>query len=601
MAQIILTYLKRSYKALSVIVGVIIFFLGYNTYLMDRSLNNLRFALEMTGNVKSFEDAKKISKILELALIMEVSSKELLPSNIAKLELAKEILSKPENLSEIEKDAQKLASVLHSSLVEEASYESLDDSNMPLVEFASDIFSKPKDISQLNDARFALQEVVKKKEEKRSPILLALDKIGRFFAPPVTTISKSRLRNELKRTQRELAETSDTTKRQELNYQLAALQTYLSEFSQAQASYQRVIDLNHESDLAKKAQFNIAWNEKLRGNSEEAIRMFEALSQEFGKEEIGVFSQYQIAEILRKNGEYEKAVSAYQEVASKQPQTDLGKMATFQTGSTYLYDLKEYDKAEQIFNQYKALSDDSDLAVHVKKEVIPTLGKQYRQMGFGLLEQGYTSKISEKFAEALKNFEKALEINSRDGFSYSGKALVFLWLNDPDKAIQFGREAVKLLPRNEVTGVNLGYIYIELKMFDAAVEEYRKFISVNPLTSRGYYNLGYAYAQKGKFEESTSAFQQAIQIDPLFALSYNNLGWSLLQLGRYGESLEALKRAVEIDPRFGDSLFNLGILYKAIGKYKDAAAAFQDVLRIPLTPLRAEAERHLKEIESIIK
>jgi len=54
-----LVFFKKTYKLLAVILAVILFFVFYNIYLVDRSLSNLRFALNRINEVKKTGDAKK--------------------------------------------------------------------------------------------------------------------------------------------------------------------------------------------------------------------------------------------------------------------------------------------------------------------------------------------------------------------------------------------------------------------------------------------------------------------------------------------------------------------------------------------------------------
>lgn len=548
MVNLIINFLKKSYKILVVILAAILFFLGYNTYLIDRSLVNLRFALDRISDVKTLEDAKELASILDYSLFTEVSSSDLKTSKISRIELVKDILT------------------------------------------------NPKSTSQLEVAKYTLKNLIESKEKERPPMLVILDKI---FALRAAKVAKGKLENQVKYLKEKLVTLKDKDELQEVYFELANIYTQLLEFDKAKETYRTVIELDPEAKLAKRSQFNLAWNEKLQGNLDEAIKMFENLSQTAGEEKLITFSKYQMAEIYKKKGDYLKAVAIYQEIAGQQYDEDLSNMAWLQTGYTYLYDLKEYEKTKEIFDRTKELLKGTEVARQIEKIALPEVLIQYREAGFKLLKEGYEKSLPEKYKEATKFFDKALEIDAKDGLSYIGKALAFLWLNDPDRALGFAKRAVKLLPQDEVASVNLGYIYIQLGIVDEAIIEYKRFISVNPFTVYGYYNLGYAYTIQNRLEDAIYAFTQATKINPKFILAYNNLGWCHWQLNQYNQAIEAFEKALGVNPNFLDALFNISTVYKLIGKYEDAKKRFEKILKID--PTHIEAQKQLKEIENILQ
>lgn len=500
--------------------------------MVDRSLTNLRFALSKINDVKSLEDAQKLSAMLDYTLFTEMASSELQTSSLSRIELAKNILS------------------------------------------------EHKGISQLEDVKFALKEVIEQKEKKRPVVLAALDKISQIFGATATKLPRVKLERQAKYFKDKLSIVKDKSEIQKVYYELGNIYTQLSEFIKAKEAYNKVIELNPGSKLAQRAQFNLAWNEKLRGNLDEAIKEFEAISVTYAQEEIGVYSLYQIADAWREKGDYEKAIAIYEQVTQKQPQTDLAQMALFKTGYTQLSDLKDYQKAGEIFEKSKKLFAGTGISTHIEKALLPGIVAQYRKKGFQLLSEGYSLNLAEEYKEAGKYFDKALEIDPEDGVSYIGKALSFLWLKDHARVLEFARKAVKFTPYSEIASVNVGYIYLQLNLVDEAIREYKRFIAFNPYTARVYYNLGYAYALKGRLKEAAWAFQEAVKINPKFTFALNNLGWCLWQLGSYAEAIEMLERAAVIDKQSVDVLFNLGLVYAATGRYEDAQRKFEQILEV---------------------
>lgn len=519
-------FVKNTYKILSATAAVVIFFSVYHTYLVDHSLDNLRLALDKTGEAKSFEDAKKLAYMLDYSLITEVTQRQMQTTVFSKIELAKDILN------------------------------------------------KTQDISQLEDARFVLREVVAEKEKARSPFLIILDRVNKIFAPLSQKFARVQLEGRIKSLQLKISLTWGKAALQKQYYELAGLYAGLSRLRRANQIYQKVIALNPQSDLAKKSQFNIAWNEKERGNLAESEKAFAKLAKIAPDSDLGVLSQIQIADILNKKGSYAKAADLYQEVALKQPKAELAKIAEFKRGYTYLYDLKDYKNAKEVFDKLKISAQGTNLSTYIDSRALPNVLNQYRREGFQPLIEGYKTSSASKYEEALKTFDKILEMSPEDGIVFSGKALAYLWLDDPGKALEFAKKAVKLSPRDEVCSVNLSYIYLRLKMFEDAVLESKRFIADVPDSVMGYYNLGLGLVMVNKLEEAAQAFQKAIKVEPRFVFAYNNLGWCCWKLRRSALAIEAFEKAVKLNPDFFDALFNLAVVYNSIGRYENAKKLF---------------------------
>ena len=212
----IVNFLAKTYKIWIVVVAATLFFLGYNTYLVDHSLVNLKIVLTRADDIKTIDDAKKLAAVLDYSVLTEVASAELQSANISKLELAKDILS-----------------------------------NM-------------KDKGQLKDVKMLLRQVIEKKEKQRPALLVALDNLGRVFAPAGAKFSKAKLEAQARYLADYVKTVKDKAKLQEAYYELGNVYTKLSEFDQAREAYKKVVELDPGTPLARKSEFNLAWNEKYR-------------------------------------------------------------------------------------------------------------------------------------------------------------------------------------------------------------------------------------------------------------------------------------------------------------------------------------------------
>ncbi len=545
-----LYYLKKFYKVILVVGAAIAFFVVYNVYLVDHSLVNLQSALDQLNNAKTISEAQRLSSLIEFALLDEISAAQLQASSLSKLEVAKELLSKSDSIKE------------------------------------------------LDDVKSALQEIVAQKQKTRAPLFKAMDSLNKVFSSQSRSGEAARLQEQEKYLRQKMEATADIAQRQELMLALGNVYVQMKRMDDADDILEEAYTVAPKSSLGQRALFNLAWNKKNAGKLQEAVRHFEDLAAHSGDSRIASLAKFQAAQTYKEMGQHEKAVVLYQELSSDERSKDLAGIAELQTGNTYLYDIKDYDKAQEAFEKSRRNMQGTEMAQHMESTSMSKIAARYRKDGFELLVKGYETTSPQQYRNALDLFSKALEIDPQDGASYTGRALAYLWLKDPDRAMDAARRAVKLLPGDEIASVNLGYIYLQLGLVEEAIVEYKRYIAVNPFTARTYYNLGYAFVLAGRIEEALAAFQQAGKINPNFAFAFNNEGWCLWQFNQYAKAIEAFERAARLNPTFVDALFNLGMIYKTIGKVEEAKMKFEEVLK--LTPSNEIARAQLMETEKLL-
>jgi tetratricopeptide (TPR) repeat protein len=150
---------------------------------------------------------------------------------------------------------------------------------------------------------------------------------------------------------------------------------------------------------------------------------------------------------------------------------------------------------------------------------MPDIAGELIGKGDLLLDQG-------KHEEALKFFEKALEIDPRD---------VHVW---------------------NLKGICLGEIG---KHYDA-MHCYEKALSFDSQYVHAWNNKGFALNQLRRFEEALRCLDKAVEIDPQHFDAWNNKGWALYNLNRYEEALRCYDKALEIDPQNAYALKNKHLL-----------------------------------------
>ncbi len=149
---------------------------------------------------------------------------------------------------------------------------------------------------------------------------------------------------------------------------------------------------------------------------------------------------------------------------------------------------------------------------------------------------GWSLFFNKDYLNALKNMDKAIQLNSKEANYYNSRG----WIND------------------------------KLNRIPEAISDYTKAIRIDPNIKQAYNNLAYDLNEQGRYSEALEKADQAIKISPNYANLYNQKGFSLYKLGHLEEGLENITRALQIRPSYGGAYFNRAIIYAEQGDLEKA-------------------------------
>jgi len=185
----------------------------------------------------------------------------------------------------------------------------------------------------------------------------------------------------------------------------------------------------------------------------------------------------------------------------------------FQTGME-LMKAGQYDEALKTF--------ESILSVHENAEV-------YYNMGF-------INSIKGLYAEALKCFRRATQINNSYARAYQMMAEVQMKLGQTELAEENLRQA--------------GTIFMERHQDQEAEEIFQQVMKINPDTINVFNGLGIIYRRQGKYQEAIQQYKKALRVHPKDEHIYYNLSRVYLDIKDYNGAKSALKESIRIRPDF---------------------------------------------------
>lgn len=128
-----------------------------------------------------------------------------------------------------------------------------------------------------------------------------------------------------------------------------------------------------------------------------------------------------------------------------------------------------------------------------------------------------------------------------------------------------------------------GLIYYYLKQKTKAIEYFSKAIRINPNEASYYYNRGNAYLISWYNKQAIDDFYKAIELDQSFAANaHKKCGDIHLRQGseygtqkRYEKAIQEYDKAIELNPNDYKSYYNRGKCYQALDDTEKAQADFE--------------------------
>lgn len=243
---------------------------------------------------------------------------------------------------------------------------------------------------------------------------------------------------------------------------------------------------------------------------------------------------------------------------------------SFQEAMIYKHE-EEYGKAEDILKEIieKGNPDESDMEefYDVYMELAELLKKRgmvddaiaiydkvislWPDNEYVYGQKGLAFKHNGRYAEAIKLFEKQLEIRP-SAYYYINKGILNRFLGNYKSALSDFQEAIKREPDNYYCYSRLGLIYELHRQFDMAVENYDKallYINMQDSDQDMKANI-YAYKARtlqcmNRFEESEAVYKEYLEIFGLNADVMYDYSELLLRMGRMEDSVNVLKKCID--------------------------------------------------------
>jgi TolB-like protein/class 3 adenylate cyclase/Flp pilus assembly protein TadD len=200
----------------------------------------------------------------------------------------------------------------------------------------------------------------------------------------------------------------------------------------------------------------------------------------------------------------------------------------------------------------------------------------------------YVRRTPDDFAEAVRYFEKAIELDPNYGRAYAALALTYWeshynfwnqslgvpWYRARIRAETYLRTAMKN-PTALVCQVE-SRILIGKHEHEEAIDKAERAITLDPNDANSFLYMAYALIHAGRSGEAFDFVKTAMRIDPNYPAYYLYvLGLAHFNIEQFEEAANSFERALKRNPINYRPLIYLAAAYAHMGRKQEAAAAIQ--------------------------
>ena len=211
---------------------------------------------------------------------------------------------------------------------------------------------------------------------------------------------------------------------------------------------------------------------------------------------------------------------------------------------------------------------------------------------------GKTLRHQDRFEEALKTYDKAVQLKPDDAELWHDLGNVLADLKRPDDALLTFQHVLTLNPEHWDAAYRCGFVLHEMGRSGDALPYFDLGAKLKPDMAVMQEMRAFALHHANRFKEALDANEKAYALNPNNASTSNNIGAALQLLGRDEEALVWFDRALKLLPDYAVALLNKASSLQQFHRFGEAVAAYERVSQID--PQLAEPDWNLSLYQLLI-
>ncbi|KAJ1435441.1 Tetratricopeptide-like helical domain superfamily [Sesbania bispinosa] len=198
---------------------------------------------------------------------------------------------------------------------------------------------------------------------------------------------------------------------------------------------------------------------------------------------------------------------------------------------------------------------------------------------------------------ALKNFQRAVQLNPRFAYAHTLCGHEYVALEDFENGIKCYQSALRVDARHYNAWYGLGMIYLRQEKFEFSEHHFRMAFQINPRSSVIMSYLGTALHALKRNQEALVVMEKAILADKKNPLPMYQKANILMSLEDFDEALEVLEELKEYAPRESSVYALMGKIYKRRNMHEKAMLHYG--IALDLKPSATDAAAIKAAIEKL--
>jgi tetratricopeptide (TPR) repeat protein len=354
---------------------------------------------------------------------------------------------------------------------------------------------------------------------------------------------------------------------------------------------------------------------ELRGNYAKACQAFQK-THELDHERPGAIQDWGTA--LLRNGRNEEAIEKYAQAV--RARADLSKRALASPTPTFVTPLGTNPVGGDLISVVDKLTWNDELIARFQKTFDEiNLADSYREWGVVLAKIKRPDRAIKQFkkavdldpdsvenysewlktigtsglnAQRLNEYEQALAKYRNNAGAYSDLADFLFRLKRNDEAAQRFQRAIELDPKDGRARAGLIYCLLAVNDLNAARQQARELLLHEPANDAVYNCLSWCAFIDGDYDEAIKQCELGVEHGHFYL--YDTWARALFKSGREDLAQDKAQQAIEAQTGAVDPLYNFGALLMEMFRYEDAVPLFEKVVQ--LQPDHAYAIHNLAAI-----
>ncbi|KAK2359694.1 Tetratricopeptide repeat (TPR) superfamily protein [Trifolium repens] len=198
---------------------------------------------------------------------------------------------------------------------------------------------------------------------------------------------------------------------------------------------------------------------------------------------------------------------------------------------------------------------------------------------------------------ALKNFQRAVQLNPRFAYAHTLCGHEYVALEDFENGIKCYQSALRVDARHYNAWYGLGMVYLRQEKFEFSEHHFRMAFQINPHSSVILSYLGTALHALKRSEEALMVMEKAISADEKNPVPMYQKANILMSLEKFDEALEVLEELKEYAPRESSVYALMGRIYKRRNMHERAMLHYG--IALDLKPSATDAAAIKAAIEKL--